>query len=161
MNLAPFGAPDFCIQEMAPPAMIERHGPYRCLQLIDHRILDLVQFNKDYLSAHFGEEVQVIINDYKWGGDYTLSGLRPFGTSTGSTLSQHKFGRAIDCKYKIARTSERIPADVVREEIILNDKQTWMEAGLTTVESGDFAPTWVHQDIRDHTLNTIFIVEPS
>lgn len=73
--------------------------------------------------------------------------------NVGSYLSQHKFGNAFDCHIK------GLSADGVRQEIMDNEKE-FMDAGLTTLESGAYAPTWVHSDCRDTGLDHIFIVKP-
>ena len=53
---------------------------------------------------------------------------------TGSYLSKHKLGIAFDC------TIDGYSADQVRQEI-LDNEDDFMEAGLTTLESGEYAPT--------------------
>lgn len=62
----------------------------------------------DRLRSHFGP---LTINDWMWGGDFQESGFREWDTETGATLSQHKFGRAFDCKFK------NVTAEEVREDM--------------------------------------------
>lgn len=40
-----------------------------------------------------------IINDWKWGGQYTESGFREYSSGTGASKSQHKLGNAFDLKF--------------------------------------------------------------
>jgi hypothetical protein len=40
------------------------------------------------------------------------------------------------------------------------NEQQWMEAGLTVIEDGAYAPTWVHIDVRHTGKREIFIVKP-
>jgi len=62
-------------------------------------------------------------------------------------------GRAFDC------TIKGYTADEVRQKI-LDNEGLFMEEGLTTLESGEYATTWVHSDIRSHRKNGIYIVTP-
>ncbi|MFW5916194.1 MAG: hypothetical protein ACOCTM_01845 [Bacteroidota bacterium] len=71
----------------------------------------------------------------------------------GADYSMHKLGLASDSIYK------DVTADEVREDILKHEK-FWLDMGLTTLESGDFAKTWVHKDTRYTGLDYIFIVEP-
>jgi hypothetical protein len=110
-------------------------------------MLDLAQFYRDWFDS------PVTVNNWHRGGKYTERGFRLPNTDTGASLSQHKFGRAFDC------TIEGYTADEVRQ-IILDNEETFINAGLTTLESGEYAPTWVHSDLRSHKHERILIVSP-
>lgn len=68
-------------------------------------------------------------------------------------MSQHKMGNAFDCDIK------GLTADQARSRI-LDNKKEFMDAGLTTLESAEYAPTWVHSDLRTTSSEDILIVEP-
>jgi len=138
--------PDFDLREFVPPSVWEDFGP-ASQWFLAPRMLDLAQFYRDYFGA------SVRVNDWHYGGDFTERGFRVPDTNTGARLSQHKFGRAFDCNV------EGYTPDEVRREIKQNEK-LFMEKGLTTLESGDIATTWVHSDIRSTDRNSIFIVTP-
>lgn len=135
---------DFDIREFVPPQIWELFGR-SSVWFIRPEVVRLAQFYRDFFDA------PVTVNDWHYGGDYTERGFRMPNTDTGASLSQHKFGCAFDC------TVDGLTADEVREEILANE-QTFMDAGLTTLESGKFAPTWVHSDIRNARQNKILIV---
>jgi len=138
--------PNFDLREFVPPSVWNRFGT-ASQWFLDPRMLDLAQFYRDYFEA------PVRVNDWHYGGDFTERGFRVPDTNTGARLSQHKFGRAFDCNV------EGYTPDEVRREIKQNEK-LFMEKGLTTLESGDIATTWVHSDIRSTDRNSIFIVTP-
>ena len=138
--------PDFVLREFVPPSVWEDFGA-ASRWFLDPRMLDLAQFYRD----HFGSAVRV--NDWHYGGDFTERGFRLPDTNTGARLSQHKFGRAFDCNV------EGLTPNEVRREIKQNE-DLFMEQGLTTLESGDIATTWVHSDIRTTDQNDILIVTP-
>jgi hypothetical protein len=57
-----------------------------------------------------------------------------------------------------------LSADEVRAEI-LSFPQVFLDLGLSTLENGTFAPTWVHSDIRNTAMDLsrptqILIVKP-
>jgi hypothetical protein len=126
---------DFDVREFVPPSIWNRFGT-SSTWFIRPEIISLAQFYRDWFEA------PVRVNDWAWGGRFTERGFRLPTSSEGASLSQHKFGCAFDC------TIDGLSADEVREEILQHEKE-FMEAGLTTLESGDFAPTWVHSDIRN------------
>jgi len=158
--------PDFDLREFVPPSVWQDFG-VASRWFLDPRMLDLAQFYRDY----FGSPVRV--NDWHYGGadsasrsdsdqssshtqyegDFTERGFRLPDTNTGARLSQHKFGRAFDCNV------EGLTPNEVRREIKQNE-DLFMEKGLTTLESGDIATTWVHSDIRTTDQNDILIVTP-
>jgi len=138
--------PDFDLREFVPPAVWDQFGP-ASRWFLDPRMLDLAQFYRDFFEA------PVTVNTWAWDGRFEERGFRLPDTNTGSRLSQHKFGRAFDCNV------EGLTPDEVRSRIMDNEA-LFMEKGLTTLESGDIAKTWVHSDIRKTNQDSILIVTP-
>lgn len=120
----------------------------RALWFIRPEVVSLAQFYRDWFDA------PVTVNNWYSGGPLQQRGYREPNSTTGARLSQHKFGCAFDCSIGT------ISPDEVRSEI-LNNEATFMKAGLTTLEHGDYAPTWVHSDIRWTGLDRILIVKPA
>ena len=137
---------NFDVREFVPPGVWEDFGA-ASRWFLDPRMLDLAQFYRDFFDA------PVRVNDWHYGGDFTERGFRLPTTNTGARLSQHKFGRAFDCNV------EGLTPDEVRSRIMDNE-DLFMEKGLTTLESGEIATTWVHSDIRTTDQNEIMIVTP-
>lgn len=138
--------PNFSLKEFVPPKIWRQFGK-SSRWFIDERILDLAQFTREFFDR------PMIINNWHVGGDFTERGYRLPNTDTGATYSQHKYGRAID--FNVAGQS----ADKTRE-VIFDNESAFMEEGLTTLEHGDIADTWVHADIRNTNRDEIFIVTP-
>lgn len=135
---------DFDVREFVPPQIWQRFKESSGW-FIRPEVIRLAQFYRDWFGA------AVTVNTWPWGGPHTERGFRLPHTDTGASLSQHRFGCAFDC------TIDGLSADEVRQEI-LSHEEAFMEAGLTTLESGEFAPTWVHSDIRHTGQEEIFIV---
>lgn len=138
-------APNFWIQEFVPPVIFNLFGE-KSIWFIRPEIITLAQYYREY----FGKPVTV--NNWVDGGKYDERGFRP-PNAEGAELSQHKLGAAFDCSI------EGFSADEVREAILKKPKD-FMSLGLTTLEDGAFAPTWVHSDIRTTGLDHILIVKP-
>jgi hypothetical protein len=138
--------PDFSLQEFVPPSVWNQFGS-ASRWFLDPRLLDLAQFYRDYFDA------PVWVNTWAWDGRFKERGFRLPTTNVGARLSQHKFGRAFDCNV------EGMTPEEVRERIMDNEA-LFMEKGLTTLESGEIAKTWVHSDIRTTTQDSILIVTP-
>lgn len=102
--------------------------------LIDNRIL----WTADHLRERYGP---MIANDWLWrvnnGNNYR--GFRPSDCTIGATFSQHRFGRALDCKFK------HVDVEEIRQEIIQNDAFDFKY--ITTVEMD---VSWLHFDCRNH-----------
>lgn len=88
--------------------------------------------------------------------DWDDRGLRLPWSNVGATYSQHKYGGAIDFNI------EGVACDEVRADIKQNP-QTYRRFGLTTIESGEYATSWVHADTRwvDLPDDEIKVVTPS
>lgn len=91
----------------------------------------------------------IIINNWKWQGRANMSGLRG-PKDIGSELSQHKFMHAIDIKVKGFTPAQ------LRQIVLDNFGYINEEFGITTIETIDDTPTWLHLDKRwtglDHLL---------
>ena len=139
----------FQLQELIPKLEYENYSQiYSENQLwgiFDNRALwTLEQLKRRYNTT--------ILNDYLWGGINQYRGWRPSDCKIGALLSQHKFARAFDCKFK------DYPAEEVRENI---KKRPFDEAfkHITCVEDGT---SWLHFDCRgwDTQRYGLLIVTP-
>lgn len=87
----------FSIDEYIYPELYHEYKAknqlWKLNQSMDERVLITNDRIREFVNT------SVTINDYRWGGIFTESGLRPFGTDTGSSLSTHKYGRASDLKF--------------------------------------------------------------
>ena len=134
----------FGIAEITPPALHAKFGE-KLWSLFDERLL----MTLDALRKQFGT---CTINDWSWGGAYKDSGLRDenFYSSTQAYLnsrSQHKYGRAADCKFK------NVSAQEVRKYILQHPEQfpyiTFIECAPLNNGSD---MNWVHIDVRNGDL---------
>lgn len=132
----------FVIQEFVSPEIYKLRGE-KSIELVDSRIIKVANGLREYFK------VPITINNWHEGGQYKESGLRDFSTTTGAKFSQHKFGRAIDCKFQGLD-----PKDI--RKTILNNQKYFLELGLTCIEAD--TPTWVHIDCRYTGLDKILIV---
>ena len=124
---------NFHLDEFVPKEIYDKFG-MNSLWFLDPNIIKLAQGMRDYINK------PMTINDWWNGGGYQLSGFRPPASKVGAPLSQHRFGRAIDVKFKDTDYDE------LRRNIIGNTCD-YMEMGLTTIEDG--TESWLHCDIRN------------
>lgn len=150
---------NFNVEEFVPQKIFEKYGD-ASLWFVDPKIVSLAQYIREY----FGKSMT--INNWHSGGSFNYRGFRPdsfyyqwdnsisaYKSKRKGKLSQHRMGRAID--FNISG----LDCDEIRNEFLMNEQQ-WMEAGLTTIEDGAYAPTWVHIDIRHTGKDNLFIVKP-
>tara|TARA_R100000664_G_C2697776_1_gene99339 strand:+ start:103 stop:540 length:438 start_codon:yes stop_codon:yes gene_type:complete len=140
---------NFNLKEFIDPYTYGKFGD-SSIWFIDSRIITLAQFIRERLGK------ACTINNWHLGGQYQYSGFRPPQCTVGGKLSQHRFGRGIDIKVSgMAQNG----APELREDIIKN-YSIYRKVGLTTIEDGEFAPTWCHIDIRETNLDELKIVKP-
>ena len=84
---------------------------------------------------------KVVINDWKWKGQYSYSGLRG-PKDIGAELSQHKFMNALDIKV------EGYTPTQLREIVLKDFEYIRKNFGITTIEKVKDTPTWFHVDKR-------------
>lgn len=122
----------FKIYELVDPVTYKARGQLSW-ELMDERLLRLI----DKLRDTFGPAT---INTWKWGGKFRWSGLRTPACNIGARRSQHRYGRAVDMKFK------NIKPAAIRKAIRL-DSEYWKKQGVCCVENG--TKTWLHVDVRN------------
>jgi hypothetical protein len=132
----------FFIEEFVPPEIFKQFGS-NSIWFIDPKIIKVAEFFRTFFK------VPITINDWHTGGHYKESGYRTPDTTTGSKYSQHKRGSACDLKLPNFDYHEL-------RKIIIANENTFLGAGVTTVESD--TPTWLHVDCRYTGLNKILFV---
>lgn len=137
----------FDLHEVVPRSILDRWGS-RAKEFLSPTLPDGIDFIREFFDT------PMLINNWYWGGDLQYRGLRPFNSSVGASMSQHKFGRAVDFNLT-GYTPDEIRA------IIIENKDKFLAKGWTTLESGVYAPTWVHIDMRNNDSSTdIRIIKP-
>ena len=133
-------ASHFAIHELIPPKVYSRFGNTKGWTLLDPALIELV----DALRGRYGSAT---INNYKWGGDRSWSGLRTLDSPWYSPYSQHSFGRAADMIFKNATAEE------VRQDIIANPAEFLKISPSIALEEG---VSWCHVDVRNgkYGINT-------
>ena len=137
----------FYLDEFIDPIIYGKLGQ-RSLGFIDKRMIEAAEYIRNGLNS------PLVINNWATGGQYRESGLRRYETRTGASMSQHKFGRAIDIKVKGYTPTE------VHEFIIKNERFLVQSQIITTLEAVKDTPTWTHLDCRLTMLDRILIVNP-
>lgn len=136
----------FCIQEFVPPDIYKQWGD-KSIMFIDERVL----ITADKLREFFGPMIvntwhsEKLIEAY---GLRTESGLRLMTTSTGASMSQHKFGRAADALFAL-HTAEEV------RQYVLSHKYEFPHIGC--IESD---VSWFHFDVRNTASQTLEVVTP-
>ena len=146
----------FEVYELVPEAVYKLRGE-RSWQLLDQRALKTLEWLRGCLGA-------CTVNDWKWGGSYSQSGLRTFefylqGSNMTPTkakkkisdsLSQHKYGRGFDCKFK------KVDAESAREYI----KKHWHKTGFDWAITLEEGVSWLHFDVRTQPENKVYTFNP-
>ena len=135
-------AKHFKIHELVPPSTFDKFGE-KSWQFIDTRLIDLI----DALRDEFGSAT---INNYKFGGNRSESGLRTPDCKFYKTHSQHSFGRAADLVFKDITASE------ARRRILENPSK-WLAICPNISIEDDV--TWLHIDVRN-TAGAISVFKP-
>ncbi len=135
---------NFYLQEFIDPDTYKRFGA-SSVWFIDRKIINLAQFIRERLGK------PCTVNNWHSNGSYKYSGFRPPKCTVGASMSQHRFGRAMDLKVK------GITPDELRAEL-KNNYSIYKRFGLGAIEDGAFAPTWCHIDVRE--TEELLIVKP-
>jgi len=99
--------------------------------LMDERLLQVI----DTIRENFGP---MIINDWAWKGKNQWRGFRTSQCAFGATLSQHRFGRAVDMIPK------DVHPDIIRDDII----EDQMGRAYRHIGGLEMNIDWLHIDVR-------------
>jgi len=129
----------FQLFELVPHAQWSRTAHSTLWKLFDDRVL----ITLDALRKRHG---RMTMNDYHWGGHNEFRGWRPLDCAIGSTLSQHKFGRAADATFGDTGVEE------VRQDILANKGKDDFSRYITRIEIGI---PWLHFDVCNTDVNYV------
>jgi hypothetical protein len=132
--------------ELVDPDTYARFGE-RSLQFFRPEALRMLDGVREFLG------VPCIVNDWKSGGQYRFSGLRPRSCAIGAEYSAHRFGCAFDVKPRgmtIAAAWAKIQGAKGDPRIAL----------IRRVEDISYTPTWLHVDTYEHDGDGILVVKP-
>lgn len=124
-------------EELVPPEIHARwqHAPHKLFMLFDITALKTI----DALRRRYGP---LVVNNWHQGGSFRNSGWRSWDCPEGASLSQHKLGRAFDCKFS------RISAEEVRHDLTRRPQDTEFTA-IRRIEAFD-GMSWFHFDTGNH-----------
>jgi hypothetical protein len=130
-------------QSYVPKDIYLRWGE-KALWFVDFRI----SWTADALTEYF--KAKVTANNWHENGKFQYRGFRPSTCKEGADLSQHRFGRALDCDI------EGISASEVRKEIISQYRHPAFRY-ITCIED---SVNWLHYDCRNTRQENLLIVKP-
>lgn len=136
---------NFIIKELVPKEIYVRWGD-KSIWFIDERIFHLINF----IRTRFAKPMT--INNWHTGGGFNNRGFRTPTCVIGATLSQHRFGRAVDFNID-GVTPQEIYKDIV------DNFSLYAKEGLTTIEDISLTIGWTHIDIRYTGTPTLLIVK--
>ena len=142
---------NFYLREFIDPDTYKMYGN-ASIWFLDRKIIEIAQKLRERLNV-----VLYINTWFITGGSFSLSGFRPPDSQVGATLSQHKFGRAIDIK---THDDKFNGASMLRKEIKDNYTSIYKALGVTTIEHQDYAPSWCHLDTRYTGEDKLLIIKP-
>jgi hypothetical protein len=135
---------NFFLDEFIDPQTYSESGALS-IDFIDRKLIAITQF----IRTKTGKSVT--INNWFTGGQFKDSGLRRPDTKTGRPLSQHKIGKAIDVK------QAGMNGKAWRKFVEENAKELF-NLGVRRIEDETLTPTWLHIDLRPHTLGRVIRV---
>lgn len=133
----------FQIEELVPPEVLELIGEEVCWRLFDEELLRGI----DWLRDEFGPAT---INNWKWRGGFSQSGLRTKSSKYYSPGSMHSFGQAADLKFK-----NHTPQEI--EERLRDYGKI---PHITRVENTRHTPSWLHVDTKHTGMDQLYFFNP-
>ena len=137
---------NFILEEFIDPETFKKWGD-KSIYFLDKKIISIAQFIRDRFK------LGVTINNWHAGGNLQHRGFRPPACTVGAALSQHRFGRALDCN-----VAGIFPRDLAKD--IINNFDIYKKLGVTTIEDPEFTDTWTHTDCRWTDSEDLLIVKP-
>lgn len=161
---------NFDVREFVPPEIWNVYGAGKSTWFVNPKLVEIAEFYKKFFYTYYKAKfprligVSIIINNWHVGGTKKYSGFRPPEYKEGAKLSQHRFINAFDCEI-ILVFPDNVRTEVDYKEIhqiIEDNEQEFLCAGVTTLEHVDIAKGWLHTDTRYIPGQTkILIVKPA
>ena len=123
----------FSIEELTPPG-------HQDWDLIDTDLVALLDEIRELIDS------PIIVNNWKFGGHYSLRGWRPSDCAVGAKNSYHKKGMAADFDVP------GYTADEIREKLIHWKTKDGKLTKLGGIETG---VSWCHIDLRNEGKSLI------
>ena len=135
----------FEIHELVSPETLAQHTESECWAMFDPDILKAA----DWLRERYGPGT---INNWKWGGEFSQSGLRTPESKYYSPTSQHSIGCALDMKFS-DYSAEYIRDDLAAMELAGDE----IPRGIRRIERG---VSWLHIDCKETNQSAIYWFNP-
>ena len=145
----------FGIEELVPENVFNKFGN-SSWWFLDYRTIKTLEWMRDHLGP-------CTVNNWFWGGKYDQSGFRTSEfyvienrpeyiakQMMAESFSQHKYGRAFDCKFK------NHTAEEARNYI----KNNWELFGLGWAITIEEDVSWLHFDVRNRRDNKVHTFKP-
>jgi hypothetical protein len=97
----------FTIEELVPPQLLDLVEEDVAWKMFDEELLRAI----DWVKETYSPNDPVTINNWKWGGNFTQSGLRTKDWEHYNPKSTHPYGEAVDMKFK------NITAEDIRQDL--------------------------------------------
>ena len=137
----------FKIEELVPEYIFKRYGA-SAQTFLDPRMIQAAE----WLRTEMG--VPMICNDWNIGGHFQNRGFRLPDSTVGATLSQHKFGRALDL------SSPKVSCQEMYDFVMANQVEA-LAHNLTTMEDIRDTKTWLHISCQWNPIqDKILIIRP-
>lgn len=140
---------NFMLQELVHPDIFHKVGT-RCADFLHPELANTCQDIKDYIGNYLGHNESVTINSWMWNGHFESSGLRK-PDDIGAQLSSHKFGCAVDMKFKTIS-----PLEV--QELILANPDKFKH--ISRMEDASITKTWLHCEVTSNRVGDIKVFKP-
>jgi len=134
----------FSIEELVSPAMHKEVHEEALWRMFDPDVLKAA----DWLRERYGPAT---INDWKWGGEFSQSGLRTPESKYYSPTSQHSKGCALDLKFR-NKTAQQIRDDLAEYQFQGNKIPYF-----TRVEN---QVSWLHIDTKPTGQSELYFFNP-
>lgn len=135
----------FELHELVSPDTLQNNEEDVLWLVFDESLLKAA----DWLRERYGP---CTVNNWKWGGDFSQSGLRTKASKHYSPTSQHSKGCALDMKFK-NWTAEDIRTDLAAYEL----EGGKIPEGIRRIERG---VTWLHIDCKETGQEKIYWFNP-
>ncbi len=151
--------PDFDIREFVAQRVYDELGAAFCLRFVNPVILRFVTWLKAELTEKYGEEVNIRMNDWHYGGSFHNRVYRDPKSTVGKWTSVHRLALAVDMSFEINSSKKVIPVKDVYQFLLSRESEV-LAIGITRLEDIRDTPTWLHADGAYTGKNAIQIVRP-